>query len=253
MAWATAAGLTLDTTEDLQLALGEALANAVEHAYTGGGAGECEYRVARAADGSLDVEVTDTGRWRPPPADRGFRGRGLELISVLARDVEIVHGADAPAGSGTRVRFRFPPDGGADSVVRTGRPAVSPPAGSGDGSARLVETRDADGARFAVEGDLDVATAGPIGADLLRRIAALDSGVPVVLDLRPTSYLASAGVGMVLRVRAGAEETGVPFRVLTAPGSPPERILELAGLTGSGSGLPTRSWDATDSAPVTGS
>ena len=38
-AWSTAAGLSIDTVEDLQLALGEALANAVEHAYSGGGAG----------------------------------------------------------------------------------------------------------------------------------------------------------------------------------------------------------------------
>jgi anti-anti-sigma factor len=254
-AWATAAGLTLDLTEDLQLALGEALANAVEHAYTGGGEGECEYRVARAADGSIDVEVIDTGRWRPPPADRGYRGRGLELISVLARDVEIVHGADAPAGAGTRVQFRFPPDGESDAAaLRPIRPASPPSAGLDDGSARLVATEEAGGVRFAVEGELDVATAGPIGADLLRRLTALEAGTPVVLDLRPTSYLASAGVGMVLRVRARAEESGVPFRVQTAPGSPPERILRLAGLAdGLGDDPPTRSRDARNSAPVTGS
>jgi serine phosphatase RsbU (regulator of sigma subunit)/anti-sigma regulatory factor (Ser/Thr protein kinase)/anti-anti-sigma regulatory factor len=249
--WTIAAGLTADAAEDLQLALGEALANAVEHAYSGGGEGECEYRVARAADGSIDVEVTDTGRWRPPPADRGFRGRGLELISVLAQDVEIVHGDDAPAGAGTRVRFRFPPDPGTDDAgLRPVRPGTARPQGTDDGSARLVATEETGGVRFAVEGELDVATADPIGADLARRFAELDPGVPVVLDLRPTSYLASAGVGMVLRVQARAAEAGLPFRVETATGSPPDRILRLAGVA-DGLGAATRSRDDRDSAPVT--
>ena len=254
-AWSTAAGLGVDTIEDLQLALGEALANAVEHAYSGGGAGECEYRVVRAPDGSIDVEVTDTGTWRPPPADRGFRGRGLELISALAQDVEVIHGADAPTGSGTRVRFRFPPGTEApDRRERPARPAVAPPTVVDDGSARLVETEDADGVRLAVEGELDVATAGPVGADLARRLGELSPGVPVVLDLRPTRYLASAGIGMVLEVQARAAAAGRPFRVLTAPGSPPERILRLAGLAdGLGGAAPTRSGDARESAPVTGS
>jgi anti-sigma regulatory factor (Ser/Thr protein kinase) len=76
-AWASATGLPAELAEDLQLALGEALANAVEHAYKNGASGGCEYRVARARDGGLHVEVVDTGTWRPPPADRGFRGRGL--------------------------------------------------------------------------------------------------------------------------------------------------------------------------------
>lgn len=26
------------------------------------------------------IEVTDSGRWRPPPADPGTRGRGLTMI-----------------------------------------------------------------------------------------------------------------------------------------------------------------------------
>ncbi|MDP9430596.1 MAG: SpoIIE family protein phosphatase, partial [Actinomycetota bacterium] len=106
-AWTAAAGLPHDTAEDLQLALGEALANAVEHAYAAAAdeAG-CSYRVARDAEGGVRVEVRDTGVWRPPPADRGYRGRGLELISALATDVEVAH---APEAAGTTVRFRMAP------------------------------------------------------------------------------------------------------------------------------------------------
>ena len=231
-AWATATGLPWETAEDLQLALGEALANAVEHAYSGGGPGECEYRVARAADGSVDVEVIDTGTWRPPPADRGFRGRGLELISALAQDVELTHGHDGSAAGGTRVRFRFPADTGEDAAAApagAAAPGIFP--ATAGGPARLVETEEADEVRLVVEGELDVASAGPLGTQLARRLGELAPGVPVVLDLSPTSYLASAGVGMVLEVQALATAIGVPFRVRTAAGSPPRRILDLAGLT----------------------
>jgi anti-anti-sigma factor len=251
-AWSTAAGLASATTEDLQLALGEALANAVEHAYSGDGAGACEYRVARAADGSISVDVLDTGTWRPPPIDRGFRGRGLELIAALATDVQILHGPDGSVGAGTRVRFRFPAETG-DGNVRT------PPAGpvvfpAESGPARLVAIEESGGLRLVVEGELDIATVGPIREQVAHRLAELDPGVPAVLDLRPTSYLASAGVGLVLEARERATAAGVPFRVRTAAGSPPDRILTLAGLAG---GLiepaTTRNGDDRASAPMPGS
>jgi anti-anti-sigma factor len=248
-AWASAAGLVDDLVEDLQLALGEALANAVEHAYahggTGRGAGDgkgdgtgaCEYRVRRLPDGSLTVEVTDDGDWRPPPVDRGFRGRGLELISALAQDVEVAHGPEAPGGAGTRIRFRFPAAGdGADEPAgppaRRSSPGSTGPVGSAldDGAARLVEGREDGVVVLAVEGTIDVATVEPVDAELARRLRGLPAGTAVVLDLRPTSYLASAGVGMVLQARARAAELGVPLQVRTLPGSAPDRILGLAGL-----------------------
>ena len=126
-AWTAAAGLPGDTAEDLQLALGEALANAVEHAYAASpGDGECSYRLARGADGSVRVEVRDTGLWRPPPADRGYRGRGLELIEALGTDVEVEH---ASGVAGTTVRFRVAP-AVPGPVVRLERTPVAPP---GDG------------------------------------------------------------------------------------------------------------------------
>jgi anti-anti-sigma factor len=258
-AWVTATGLTADTAEDLQLALGEALANAVEHAYSGSGGGECEYSVARAADGSVRIQVVDTGTWRPPPADRGFRGRGLELISALAQDVEVTHGPDGPdgpAGAGTRVRFRFPTGTADDEAAAEPAHRAAPTvfAGTEAAPARLIEEDEADGLRLTVEGELDIFTAGPVGEQLFRRLAELPAGMPVVLDLRPTAYLASAGVGMVLEARARADAGGLPFRVRTAAGSPPDRILALTGLEAVLTAAPaTRSGVDRDAAPVTGS
>ena len=108
-AWAFAAALDEDTTDDLQLAINEAVANAVEHAYGSGPAGVVHYSVTRAGDGAVDVVVRDEGRWRPPPADSGSRGRGLALIRRLTTDVEVEH---PTADGGTAVRFRLLPAAG---------------------------------------------------------------------------------------------------------------------------------------------
>jgi anti-anti-sigma factor len=223
-AWTAAAGLPDDTTEDLQLALGEALANAVEHAYAAAAdEGECSYRVAREADGSVRVEVCDSGLWRPPPADRGYRGRGLELISALATDVEVVH---VPEVAGTIVRFRVAP-------AVPGGPGVRPQHGTAgaplDGGAVVSVHDEPGGPRLEVHGEVDLATAGRVRRQVLTRLEQLAPGSVATLDLGPTGYLASAGVGLVLEAVARARRAGVELRVRTRPGTPPARILALAG------------------------
>lgn len=93
---------------DLQLAVGEAVANGVEHAYADMATGtvEVEIRLRRtrpgADDGVLLVRVTDNGRWRPPRPSAGHRGRGMLVIERLAQRTEIVRGR-----SGTRVCFEI--------------------------------------------------------------------------------------------------------------------------------------------------
>ena len=103
-AWAHAGGLHSDTIDDLQLAFGEAATNAVEHGYHDRPPGEFDYTLARTADGGVQVQVQDFGHWRPPPADTGYRGRGLYVIDQLATDLTIDRGAH-----GTTVSFRVPP------------------------------------------------------------------------------------------------------------------------------------------------
>ena len=104
-AWSAQAALSDDTTADLQLMLSEAATNSVEHAYRDGPPGEFVYSVRRRDDGAIRVEVQDFGRWRPPPADPGYRGRGLAVIHNLADEVTLEVGE-----SGTRVTFTVPDD-----------------------------------------------------------------------------------------------------------------------------------------------
>jgi serine/threonine-protein kinase RsbW len=66
----------------------EALANSVEHVYRGELGGMVELDASREGH-VVTVIVTDHGRWHPPPADPGFRDRGLFLINNLGAAVHI--------------------------------------------------------------------------------------------------------------------------------------------------------------------
>ena len=103
--WSAQAALSDDARADLQLLLSEAATNSVEHAYRDGPAGEFAYSVQRRGDGGIRVEVQDFGHWRPPPADPGYRGRGLAVIHNLAEEVTLDFDE-----SGTRVAFTVPDD-----------------------------------------------------------------------------------------------------------------------------------------------
>jgi PAS domain S-box-containing protein len=230
-AWARAGGLPEEALDDLQLALGEAVANAAEHAYAAGGRGEFRYRVAGEPDGSIAVCVRDSGHWRPPPADRGHRGRGLELISALATDVAVTHedGAGDGTGSGTTVRFRMSPpaDGGSPGPDRRPGPAAALPAGD---LAELLAHDEPDGLRLEVVGEVDLVSAPSIGGQLRERLRALPRGAALTLDFGRTTYLASAGLGLLLEVLTEAESRGTALSVAAPDGGAPARVLRLSGV-----------------------
>lgn len=105
--WARRSGVPEDVTMDLQLAVGEAVANGVEHAYGSGGAGTVEVEVAVRDEPpvAVVVRVTDHGTWRTAPAATGYRGRGLLMIERLAQQVRVLS-----SSGGTEVCFeiRYP-------------------------------------------------------------------------------------------------------------------------------------------------
>jgi PAS domain S-box-containing protein len=95
----TAVGLEEDRALMLQVAAGEAMMNAIEHAY-GARNGTIRVRGYLNAD-DLVIEVIDQGRWRSPRDDG--RGRGLQIITGLMRRVDIQRTED-----GTVVRLVEP-------------------------------------------------------------------------------------------------------------------------------------------------
>ncbi|MCO1654608.1 SpoIIE family protein phosphatase [Pseudonocardia humida] len=221
--WAGASGLHPDHVEDLQLALGEALANAVEHAYPDGAAGTVDYTLQLGTDRAVRATVTDHGRWRPPPADRGYRGRGVEVIRALGRDVTIDH---AGPGPGTAVAFTLdpPPHDPAEPV------AATPAPDHGSRPATLRVHREPGHLRLAVHDGIDLAGIDALREQLLHHIDTADPRTPLVLDLRATTYLPSAGIGLVLELLARARASRRSLTLDHDTTGPAARALALAGL-----------------------
>jgi serine/threonine-protein kinase RsbW len=100
-------GLDVDAARDMEVAVGEALSNIYQHAYTGG-IGPVLVEVL-AVGTALTVVVRDEGeatavpeipQTLPPRTSRG--GRGLYMVGRLVDDVEM---AMNPAGHGVTVRM----------------------------------------------------------------------------------------------------------------------------------------------------
>jgi PAS domain S-box-containing protein len=106
--WLAAAGGGEEEIGDILLACGEALANAVEHAYHDGDPGEVELRVVMEAEGRIDVMVRDFGRWRTSPRVTD-RGRGLALMRSVMEAVRI---SRSVAGTSVVMRRRIRGDAG---------------------------------------------------------------------------------------------------------------------------------------------
>jgi PAS domain S-box-containing protein len=100
--WLDERNTTARTREDLLIAVGEALGNAVEHAYNRGPAGTITMAIVEDEQGDLHVEIRDRGQWQDE-SEGADRGRGTGIMSALTRDF-----TRATDQSGTTVKFTFP-------------------------------------------------------------------------------------------------------------------------------------------------
>ncbi|PPK65403.1 SpoIIE family protein phosphatase [Actinokineospora auranticolor] len=200
--WAVAAGLSQELRNDLHLALGEAAANAVEHAYPDGG-GDFDVDLAHTGEGAVEVRVRDRGRWRPEPEVTGHRGRGLGLIRALADSV-----AYDQTDDGTTVEFRIAGTAG----PRPGFPAA-------DHVEHPVPART-----IRLAGALDLAGAAALRETLLGQAARGE----IAVDLTAVDYLSSSGVALLLDTASAL--TGSRLVVTVTAGGAPERILALSGI-----------------------
>jgi anti-sigma regulatory factor (Ser/Thr protein kinase) len=99
---ARAAGAGPAVLRRVALAVTEAVANAILHAYDGARPGEVALR-GWQAPGRVILEVRDQGRGLAPRDDSPGLGLGLVLIRQAADDVRISSAAD----EGTAVRLEF--------------------------------------------------------------------------------------------------------------------------------------------------
>jgi len=92
--WLTQAGVEPDQIQDVLIAAGEAVANAIEHGYRDRPEGSVSLRATAVVD-ALQVTVIDGGSWKTPRVDPASnRGRGITLMRGLMEDFTI-HSNDA--------------------------------------------------------------------------------------------------------------------------------------------------------------
>jgi anti-anti-sigma factor len=197
------------------VAVGEACANAAEHAYRGQEPGPMRVRAEVDVDGVLTVSVRDEGAWRPPDRDPGDRGRGLLIMRQLvdAVSLEEEHGTTVTLS----VRLRRSPDADVD-----GAPA--------DSAAVVTVDRAGERPVVRVSGAIDEHTAETVRIRLLE--ASHGGTTPVDLDLADVVLFSSSAVRVVLAVARIARDEGWRLAVHAPEGGVTRHILEISGLTG---------------------
>jgi anti-anti-sigma factor len=212
--WLADLGMDEQDTVGVMVAVGEACANAAEHAYRGVEPGSMGVRADVDVDGVLSVVVWDKGTWRPPDRDPGDRGRGLLIMRQLVDEVSL------DERDGTTVRL----------TVRLRQTAESESAPPQAWTGAVVQV-DRTGERPVVRADgvVDASSAEQLRIRLLE--ASHGGAVPIELDLVAVSLFSSAAVREVLGLARIARGENWRLVVHAPEGSLVRHILEISGLT----------------------
>jgi anti-anti-sigma factor len=198
----------------VMVAVGEACANAAEHAYRGAEPGPMAVRADVDVDGVLTVIVRDEGSWRPPDRDPGDRGRGLLIMRQLVDTVVLDERAEGTTVT-LSLRLRRVPD--AESDRANGRTAAS-------------VSVDRTGACPVVVAS---GTVDEVGAEQLRiRLLEASHGGTgrVELDLTEVELFSSAAVRVVLAIARIARSESWRLVVHTREGGVTRHVLQISGL-----------------------
>ncbi|NAZ78209.1 hypothetical protein GTQ99_22765, partial [Kineococcus sp. T13] len=217
-AWLEGLGVEPRQRQLVELAAGEAVVNAVEHAYGGSGTGTVQLSGQLADDGVLHLAVSDRGRWREPAALPGDRGRGLAVMGVEGGRVQV---EATDAGTTVRLARRLHRPVAFDA----GAPAPPAPAREPD-ELRWSAAAGEAGPVLRVEGPLEAGGAPGLREEVLR--LARHGSLPVTVELSATAPLASAGVQVLVDVLERLGPDGV--RLVAADSSIAAAVLDLASL-----------------------
>ena len=210
------------------IAVGEACANAIEHAGAEPGS-TIEVR-AQIVGREVVLRILDHGHWRSAAA-RSERGHGLRLMRVLMdRDPHRQRGRGNAGGAEARCwrraktrRRRLPPA----ATPRARRAAAERDRAGAGASIAFERAREVTVARL--EGEVDV-----VGARRARprrsthATRAGDRGL--VLDVNGVGYLDSAGLHLLHDTSRTLAARGQALRVVVAPDAEIARLLELVDI-----------------------
>lgn len=219
--WLEGVGADAEDVRDVQLAVGEAVINVIEHAYPDG-PGPVLVEASHDPSGRVYLTVSDQGRWLTPLAEPDLRGRGLRLIRACMDSVEIDSSASGTTLLLDRVLRRAP--------ILDGATGARPPVPSGRAEPEFSASIRRSSRPCLVVG-------GPVDAGTIQRFQAAiqDSGrggaLPLDLDLSAVSYLGSAGVRTLHELAEQMAVDGRALRLVAPPDSPARYLLDLSGLT----------------------
>ncbi len=214
--WLGGVGMGEQDRVGVMVAVGEACANAAEHAYRGSEPGPMSLRAWVDVDGVLTVTVRDEGTWRPPDRDPGDRGRGLLIMRQLVDGVVLEEEAKGTTVT-LSLRLRRSPE------VDRDRPSAS-------SAATVVVEREGPRPVVRVGGAVD-----EFGAEQMRiRLLEASHGgtAPVELDLVGVSLFSSAAVRVVLAIARIGRDEGWRLVVHAPEGGITRHVLEISGLGG---------------------
>jgi anti-anti-sigma factor len=204
--WATGWGASDEEAHDLVLAVGEAVTNVIEHAYTSTG-GEVEVE-ASIREGLAQIVVRDRGRWRPSRLDEG--GRGLLLMQGLVDHVDVLSSRD-----GTEIRLsrrvgREP--------IRSGPVSLPAPSSLPESRSRVAITRLID--------DIDLENAPRLYREMLDGLS--HDVVGLVVDVSKVRHIDSAGIRMLHHLADWLGQRRLELRVVVPDACSVRRVLELS-------------------------
>jgi len=214
--WLSGIGMGEQDRVGVMVAVGEATANAAEHAYRGAEPGPMSVTAHVDVDGVLTVTVRDEGTWRPPDRDPGDRGRGLLIMRQLVDGVTLDERPDGTTVT-LSIRLRRTPD-------------VDPDLPASMSAADVHVDRDGPLPVVVAAGAVD-----EIGAEQMRirLLEASHGGTSrVELDLAGVTLFSSAAVRVVLAIARIGRGEGWRLVVHAREGGVTRHVLQVSGLGG---------------------
>jgi anti-anti-sigma factor len=218
--WMDASGVSDNDAVSVQIAVGEAASNVVEHAYPDGEPGEIHLGVTVTPNGELRAEVTDVGRWQNPVPGNDRRGRGLPLMRACMDSMEVTRGGGTTVRLRRRLRRPIAAATGADSLPEPPRQAAP--------GADLEVLPGAERVLLRLRGELDLAATEVIGGRV--RAATRGGTVAATVDLTRVTHLDSAAVRLLFELADDGARHRQPMIVWVAAGSAVEQVFRLTGL-----------------------
>src|SRR5581483_6052509 len=206
-----------------ELAVLEAAANVVEHAYSEPG-GRIVVEGTVDGDGRIYLTVSDTGRWRQAGADPGTRGRGLLMMRGAMDSVDVETGEDGTTVLLDRQLSNAP-------ILGPGGTTYGGAAGVGADASRAeltVTIERSEEPRIVLGGPIDISTVTDLRAQLWS--AARGGALPLVVDLAHVTHLASTGIALLFEFVEDTATGGRDVRLVAPEGSPARSAIEVSGL-----------------------